>query len=190
MTVSEKIQEARSKAGLTQQQLADAIGTTTQNISQYERGVRNPKVETLRKIADALEVPVTEFLDETLISMTTGERIRKARLRADMTQEQLANKLGICHNSISSWENGVNSISIETLKKIADALGVPVAEFLGMDSAAAGCEVSDRERLIGLLFQVVKQGAQEDADPEKVRILPETARLLAELIGEEEGGRK
>ena len=180
MTVSEKIQEARSKTGLTQQQLADAIGTTTQNISQYERGVRNPKIETLRKIADALGVPVAEFLDEELTSMTTGERIRKARLRADMTQEQLAALLGVDRATISKYESGIIDPPTSQMNRIAD--------LLDMDSAAADCEVSDRERLIELLFQVVEQGAQEEADPEKVRILPETARLLAELM--EEGWRK
>lgn len=83
MTVSEKIQEARSKAGLTQQQLADAIGTTTQNISQYERGVRNPKIETLRKIADAFGVPVTEFLDRKLLTtVPTCELVEELEKRA------------------------------------------------------------------------------------------------------------
>lgn len=83
MTVSEKIQEARSKAGLTQQQLADAIGTTMQNISQYERGIRTPKIKALQKIADALGVPMTEFLGGELLStVPTCELVKELEKRA------------------------------------------------------------------------------------------------------------
>ena len=49
-----KIKKAREAAGLTQAQLAERIGTTPQNISQYERGIRNPKYITVRKIADVV----------------------------------------------------------------------------------------------------------------------------------------
>ena len=180
MTVSEKIQEARSKAGLTQQQLADAIGTTMQNISQYERGIRTPKIKALQKIADALGVPVAEFLDEELTSMTTGERIRKARLRAGVTQEQLAALLGVDRATISKYESGIIDPPTSQMNRIAD--------LLSMDSAAADCEASDLERLIELLFEFVERVVKKGATPEEVKVLPEMARLLAELM--EEGGRK
>lgn len=56
MKTGDLIKQARLKAGLTQAELANRLGTTTQNISQYERNVRKPKIETLQKIASALEV--------------------------------------------------------------------------------------------------------------------------------------
>lgn len=62
MPVGEDIKFIRQKKGMTQAQLAAAIGTTSQNISQYERGVRNPKIGTLQKIADALGENVTMFI--------------------------------------------------------------------------------------------------------------------------------
>lgn len=60
-SVAEKIKSAREKAGLTQAQLAEKIGTTPQNISQYERGIRNPKYDTLEKIARAVGVKADFF---------------------------------------------------------------------------------------------------------------------------------
>lgn len=60
-SVAEKIKAAREKAGLTQAQLAEKVGTTAQNISQYERGIRNPKYNTLEKIAHSLGVNVDSF---------------------------------------------------------------------------------------------------------------------------------
>lgn len=61
-SIGVRIKETRIKKGLTQQQVADSIGVTYQNISQYERGVRIPKNETLIKIADALGVSVYELI--------------------------------------------------------------------------------------------------------------------------------
>ncbi len=46
---------------MTQAALAEKVGTTTQNISQYERDIRNPKIETLKKIADALGVDISKL---------------------------------------------------------------------------------------------------------------------------------
>lgn len=61
-TVASKIKQAREQAGLTQAQLAEKVGTTPQNISQYERGIRNPKIETIEKIAKSLNLKVQDFV--------------------------------------------------------------------------------------------------------------------------------
>lgn len=63
MKLSEKIQEARKEAHISQRELAKRIGTTPQNISQYERGVRKPKIKTLERIAAALGVDTADFMN-------------------------------------------------------------------------------------------------------------------------------
>lgn len=52
-TNDSKIAQARRAAGMTQQQLAEAIGVSWQQISNWERGDRNPKLGALQKIAEA-----------------------------------------------------------------------------------------------------------------------------------------
>lgn len=59
-----KIKRARESINLTQAQLAEKVGTTPQNISQYERGIRKPKYETLRKIADAVGCTVYDLVPD------------------------------------------------------------------------------------------------------------------------------
>lgn len=56
--------------------------------------------------------------------MTTGQRIKAARKNAKMTQAELAEKLGIPYQSVSQWERDTRNPKYETLKKIADAIGV------------------------------------------------------------------
>ena len=56
MTVGDRIKEARKRANLTQQEVSDKLGIKVPSYQQYESGKRNPKRETLQKIAEALEV--------------------------------------------------------------------------------------------------------------------------------------
>ena len=61
--VGENIKRIRNERGFTQKELSKKIGTTQQNLAQYENGKRNPKIETIYKIADALEVDISELLE-------------------------------------------------------------------------------------------------------------------------------
>ena len=68
MSIGENIKNARKKAGLTQKELAEKMGST-------QSGKRNPKLETLNKIAGALEIPVS-LLTSSLDSFEKGEILR------------------------------------------------------------------------------------------------------------------
>lgn len=55
MTVAENIKRLRKQAGFTQRQLAEKCGMSESTLRQYEIGYRNPKIETLHRIAQALD---------------------------------------------------------------------------------------------------------------------------------------
>lgn len=57
-TCGDKIKLYRKQQGITQKQLAEKAGIATISIQQYEANSRNPKIETLQKIATALSVPL------------------------------------------------------------------------------------------------------------------------------------
>jgi len=59
-----------------------------------------------------------------------GKRIRVARVEADLTQTELANKIHAKQKSISRYETGASVPTIDTLMKIADILKKPSAYFL------------------------------------------------------------
>lgn len=46
-----------------------------------------------------------------------------------ITQKELADKLGVKHNAISAWENGVNSIDIDTLFQVCKIFGITVNDM-------------------------------------------------------------
>ena len=62
------IKAVRAACGLTQQQLAEKIGTTPQMISAWENGARNPKRSTLLKIAEACQRPLSVLRVEKPLS--------------------------------------------------------------------------------------------------------------------------
>ncbi len=68
----DKIKKIRLEKGLTQKQLAEKCGMYESQIRKYETGKANPKIETLQKIADALEVPIIELRDDLDLF---GERV-------------------------------------------------------------------------------------------------------------------
>lgn len=62
MTTGQRIKEARKNAGMTQKELGEKLGVSFQGIAQWENDLRKPKLESLQKIATALDVPVAYLL--------------------------------------------------------------------------------------------------------------------------------
>lgn len=61
MSVGENIKKIRKEKGLTQKKLGELSGINEVQIRQYELGNANPKIETLEKIANALQVNTMVF---------------------------------------------------------------------------------------------------------------------------------
>jgi len=53
--IAEKVAEQRQAKGLSQRELAEIVGTTQSAIARLERGGRPPRIDTLLRIADALD---------------------------------------------------------------------------------------------------------------------------------------
>lgn len=62
-TIGNKIQNYRKLKGMTQAELSKSSGIYLTTIKKYERGERNPKPDQLLKIAEALGISITVFLD-------------------------------------------------------------------------------------------------------------------------------
>ena len=56
------------------------------------------------------------------------------RKKAKLSQKEVAESLGVSIPAVSKWENGSNSIDIETLFDLCQVLGVSINDMYGMDS--------------------------------------------------------
>lgn len=63
-------------------------------------------------------------------SKVLGKKIKLARVELDMTQTDLADKIGALQKSVSRYETGTAVPSLETMEKIAKVLKKPVDHFL------------------------------------------------------------
>lgn len=61
-STGDKIKTARKQAGLTQKELGQRMGVKPQTVAQWENGLRKPKIETVQKIATALQIDHKELL--------------------------------------------------------------------------------------------------------------------------------
>jgi len=64
MNIGDKIRNYRKISGVTQKELGELSGTSERTIQQYEGGKRQPRIEQLQKIANALKISPTDLLDE------------------------------------------------------------------------------------------------------------------------------
>lgn len=61
---------------------------------------------------------------------TIAQNISSYRTRTDMTQQQVADKLNVSNHTISKWELGINTPSVEDMQKLAQVFGVTITELV------------------------------------------------------------
>jgi transcriptional regulator with XRE-family HTH domain len=73
------------------------------------------------------------------VDVHVGKKIRQRRWLAGMTQQQLAEQVGIKFQQIQKYETGANRVSASRLWDISDALDVPVSFFFeGLETDSDG----------------------------------------------------
>ena len=72
---------------------------------------------------DAMEAQLKEDIQAYFV----GEAIKKARLRQNLTQEELGERVGVKRSQICKLENGKSSITLSTMNRVFKALGITTA---------------------------------------------------------------
>ncbi len=83
------------------------------------------------------------------IDQHVGSRVRMRRMLIGMSQEQLAEALGITFQQVQKYEKGANRISVGRLQHIATVLGVEVSYFLEGAPGGSGTPNPETEFLHG-----------------------------------------
>ena len=79
-----------------------------------------------------------------------GDRIKYHRKKLGMTQEQLAQRMGVSTQAVSKWENNLSCPDISILPELAEVFGISIDELLGRETSgrvftAKEAEVVDEE---------------------------------------------
>lgn len=92
-----------------------------------------------------------------------GNRIRKYREENNMTQKQLAERIGVSNSRVSNWEQGLNRPDADILAAVCVALDVSPSLLLGI--RVTGDDLTEQER------RVLKAYREKDDVRQAVHIL-------------------
>lgn len=96
MNIGEQIRNYRKKAGLSQKELGKRLGVSQQHIAQYENEKRIPKIETIQRIAAALDIDLFDIISvseyrnlmKTEVNETIENDIKSGKIRLITEDEQ------------------------------------------------------------------------------------------------------
>ena len=119
------------------------------------------------------------------MDMTIGKRIAHLRKEKGLTQEELAQHMGISPQAVSKWENDQTCPDISALPKLARLFGVTVDELLEGKEALPAVRMlppEERKDIKDMLLRITVDSAEGD----KVRVnLPMALMEIAMEIGME-----
>lgn len=78
--------------------------------------------------------------------MTFGEKLKKLRSEANLTQDELSEKLFVTRTAVSKWESDRGYPNIESLKAIAKFFGITIDELLSSDELLTIAEEDTKQK--------------------------------------------
>lgn len=190
MTIGDRIKQVRTEKGLTQKQLGELSKTSEGTVRQYEIGKRQPRIEQLKRIADALGVGVSYLLSgEATVSQThlaNGVHIYKDtfpfKVIEPFLDNPLSNSCDILYQDeylIIAVEKG-STATQEDLEKILDAYA-PFREQKSSEDAEFLASVKEGEfhTQMNTAFQELNFSGKREA-AKRVKELTEIPRYRAE----------
>lgn len=110
--------------------------------------------------------------------MSIGEKIKAARKKADMTQQELATKCNISRSYLGNIELNKYNPSVDTLRRIAESLDVQTSALL--DDQASILEITAADNGYSDAFDLIQRTKQ--ARPDEVDELDGVSSALIELL--------
>ncbi len=142
------IRDARLAKGVTEVEVASALGVPEGQIRDWELGRGSPSLPQLEVLAYYLDVPVSHFWSTKTISSeqaarqvpqqtynelrdrVIGAMLTTARKEAKLSQEEVAQATGLTVEQIAAYEFGQQPIPLPELTSLSTAVRKPISYFL------------------------------------------------------------
>ncbi len=186
MTTGQRIRAVRKEAKMTQEDLGQKLGISGSSIAQWENDLRNPKYETLQRIATVLRIPVDQILGNP---SWVNENLRFFRKIDGLSREKLSEETGIAVSDIRAYEDPSSTryITSEHLQKMAAYFQVPCERILG-NSVTYECMVETIQKNTTQPKQITfnatpdPEWADLEEKAENGTLTPEEAQRFKELM--------
>ena len=188
------IKNARLTVGITQAELARRLGVTPQAISQYERGIKKPKIETIEKIADALGVSWLHLshLEDLATASRERELYQKDKVRdaaRPAIVKLLAAVYGKCdytsiyqlyngyhvygtYYALDTLDEGKRALDQYAMEQIIDRVVLALSESV---NKYVNTETTLQGRILGEIEENIEELSSED--PKSLDFLPDIEKV-------------
>lgn len=162
MKFNERLKMVRKENGLTQAELAERVGISINSVRLYESGKITPKIDTLRKIADALGIPWYSFYSDS--NEQNIETKRKKLLKTGNYDDRIAAACEYIelmqgleeYDSGTCWEPERRNVWIKSkIEKVAERYNVNADDLMHEVIAYSEPAVFFDEKKLGLYSIVV-----------------------------------
>ena len=108
--VGGRLRTARRSAGLTQKRLAEALEVESITVSRWERGVTNPSLPRLRRIAELTQTTVSDLVRAP--DAATAHAVELAALREELAEtRELVDRVARTLDQLARPRSGADSLS-------------------------------------------------------------------------------
>ena len=167
-----------NEKGISQKQLAEFIGASTGNVSDWKSGKSAPTIEKLPLIADYLDVSLDYLLGRAEMSKPAGDmfwiNFNSLCEQNGKTPNSVCKDLGFSNATATHWKNGTPPGS-KSLAKIAEYFNVSTDYLLGKAENARSVidKLSEKEKSLLTIFRQLTD-AQQDLIIDKASLLVES----------------
>lgn len=147
MAISENIKKYRIERKLTQKELAKKANISVASVQLYEYGAKEPKLGTIRSIANALGVPVLHLILDDVEGYSIGQKLHSLRTEKGILREELSKMIGESIERIRNFEYGVEMPDFILASKIATSLGITLGDVCTTEEFFAETERQRKKQL-------------------------------------------
>ncbi|WP_226957180.1 helix-turn-helix domain-containing protein [Streptococcus agalactiae] len=133
--LGDRLRKQRQLNKLAQQELAEILGVKQNTYSDWETGKSEPNNETLIFLSRLFHKSVDYLLGVDVANNIFAERLVELRKKNDLTQQELADRIGINRGAYSNWENGKREPSFSKLIELSKLLNTTPNYLLGISDA-------------------------------------------------------
>ena len=181
MKFSEKIVRLRRIRGITQDELASAVGVSRQAVYKWECGQSYPEVMKLIEIKALFGISIDDLLDESYEIALPDKKKRKRikRERATAIEREVEAELNATVAEAEEVEEEITVVEVEATPAIEDSVIEPIAD--------EGEEIIEEPIIVA--EEIVREAAEEEAEEviidEPEAVSAEEVTTPVEVVAEE-----
>lgn len=167
MNLYDRIKSRRIELNISQQELAEILGYQSRSsINKIEQGINDIPQSKIKDFAEALNTTPAWLMGYSVQedeSSIIARNILFYRKKYKMSLDKFAEEIGITSDTLSYWESGTASFTLEDLQQLCSFLGVTIFELTHNTTATLSGKLSDKEYELLYRYRILNNLGKEKA---------------------------